>query len=358
MNRRRSRIRQNFPRNLYENDGYFSYRNPMTKETFGLGRNRAKAFEIALACNLRLLKDETSIIDRIFGDKRTVAEWETEYGKILDELAITPATRSNYRTFSRHVVRTLGAEKPIIAVSAMDVAQALKKLEPRTAKAVLPYMRNSFEECVSQGWRETNPVRVKRIATPTPVTRARLSLDVFMKVYESAPTEWLRNAMALALVSAQRREDVCRAEYKHFRDGGWWLTQASEKTDHPHRIFIPDDIKPAGFPLSLRNVLAQCRRTRVASSYLVHQTVRRGPSEVGRPLRLSTVSRGFTDAIQALGIDFSPKTPPTFHEIRSLSLRLYGDQGVNVQLLAGHTDPDTTAIYLNSRGQDYARVTV
>jgi hypothetical protein len=46
------------------------------------------------------------------------------------------------------------------------------------------------------------------------------------------------------------------------------------------------------------------------------------------------------------------RTPPTSHEIRSLSTRLYEEQSdeVNTQALLGHTDPETTEIYKDGRG--------
>jgi enterobacteria phage integrase len=364
VNRRRSKSRAGFPRNLYEYKGYFSWRNPETNDYFGLGTNRAKAFADALELNLHLakLQGKQSIVDRVFGSKQTVTAWEEKYQGMIEKRGLTKETRSNYLAFSRRVVKMLG-DKPMRAVTALSVSEGLEAIAeiegmPRTAMAVRAYMHLSFETAVSAGWIDANPVRANIIVGDKSAKRARLSLDVFNRVYETAPTEWLRNAMALALVSAQRREDVARAEFKDFKDGGWWLTQASEKTDHAHRIFIPDDIRPLGFSLSLGEVVSKSRRSGVVSRFVVHQTIRRGPSGVGRQIRLSTVSRAFTEAVEALGIDFDVNTPPTFHEIRSLSLRLYSSQGVNVQLLAGHSDPETTAIYLNSRGQDYARVTV
>lgn len=365
MNRRRSKAKSLFPPNLYESDGYYSWRNPLTGDYFGIGRNRADAFDQAIEANIRIAKmrGKPRLAERITGDRtRTVAAWEEKYATVLDKHELTPATRSNYRTFSKRVVALLGG-KPMKTVTALDVSEGLERIAveegmPRTAHAVRAYMRLSFEQAIQHGWLDANPVRITRIVGDTSVKRARLTLDVFNRVYESAPTEWLRNAMALALVSAQRREDVARAEFKDFRDGGWWLTQASEKTDHPHRICIPQEIKPTGFHLSLGDVVSQARRTGVVSTYVVHQTERRGKSDRGRALRLSTISRVFTETVEALGIDWGDKTPPTFHEIRSLAARLYGDQGVNVQALLGHSDPDTTAIYQNSRGQDYVRVTV
>jgi integrase len=365
VNRRRSKSRAGFPRNLYESKGYYSWRNPLTGETFGIGTSRSQAFDEALEANLKIAKQlaRPRLVDRISGDRtRSVIAWEEKYQGIVEKRGLTKETRSNYLAFSRRVVKMLG-EKPMRAVTALSVSEGLEAIAeiegmPRTANAVRAYMRQSFETAVSAGWIDANPVRANIIMGDKSAKRARLSLEVFLRVYETASTEWLRNAMALALVSAQRREDVARAEFKDFKDGGWWLTQASEKTDHAHRIFIPLELKPRGFDYSLGDVVSNARRSGVLSSYVVHQTVRRGKSDRGRKIRLSTVSRAFTEAVDALGIDWSTNTPPTFHEIRSLSLRLYGDQGVNVQLLAGHSDPDTTAIYLNSRGQDYARVTV
>lgn len=358
MNRRRSRIRANFPRNLYENKGYFSWRNPATGEYFGLGTDRARAFEEALEANLKLAKPRERLVDRITGDrKRSVLAWEEKYRAIIAKRGLTKGTTASYLSFSRRMVKMLGENTAMKAVTALQVSEAIDALPRGIAVAVRPYMKNSFETAIAHGWVETNPVRITVLGRPA-VVRSRLTLDVLLRIYESAGT-WLQNAIALALVSAQRREDVARAEFKDFKDGGWWLTQASEKTDHPHRIFIPNELKPAGFHLSLGQVVYQCRRSGVLASYLVHQTeLRRGRSAPGRAIRLSTVSSVFTANVQALGIDWGDKTPPTFHEIRSLSLRLYGDQGVNVQLLAGHSNPNTTSIYLNNRGQDYAKVTV
>lgn len=366
MNRRRSKTKSGLPRNLYESPThYFSWRNPLTNDYFGLGYDRARAIEEALEANLKIARSlaRPRLIDRISGESaRTVQAWETKYQAILKKHELTPATRANYLTFSRRMVKLLGAEKPIITVSALDVSEGLDSLVLEglagVAKALRNYMQLSFAEASVQGWRKPNdnPVIDTRISSPPPVNRARLTLDVFTQIYENAGT-WLQNAMALALTSGQRREDVARAQFKDFHDGYWWLTQASEKTDHPHHIRIPVVLQPTGFHLSLGEVVSQSKRTGVLSSYLVHQTERRrGKSVLGRAIRLSTVSRSFSTAVEALGTDWGGKTPPTFHEIRSLATRLYSAQGVNVQVLLGHSRAETTAIYRNSRGQEWSTV--
>lgn len=48
--------------------------------------------------------------------------------------------------------------------------------------------------------------------------------------------------------------------------------------------------------------------------------------------------------------------PPSFHEIRSLSARLYGKQGLDAQALLGHSDPATTRKYLDSKGMEWIEV--
>lgn len=49
-------------------------------------------------------------------------------------------------------------------------------------------------------------------------------------------------------------------------------------------------------------------------------------------------------------------TPPAFHEIRSLSARLYSEQGTDAQALLGHKSPDMTAIYRDVRGAEWIEV--
>ena len=51
--------------------------------------------------------------------------------------------------------------------------------------------------------------------------------------------------------------------------------------------------------------------------------------------------------------------PPTLHEVRSLSVRLYDVQGgVDTQALAGHSSADMTAVYADPRGVEAVLVKV
>jgi integrase len=78
---------------------------------------------------------------------------------------------------------------------------------------------------------------------------------------------------------------------------------------------------------------------------------------VGSRIWIDTLSRRFGEAVASLRIDWGDREPPTFHEIRSLSERLHSTQGgVNTQELLGHNEPETTAMYHDSRGSEWVRI--
>lgn len=358
--------RRDLPPNTYCRRGYYTWRNPNTREEFGLGRDKHRACIEAMEANVRIanLDRRPRLIDRISGDAdRSVAAWGKKYSEALSKQPLADNTRRTYASHGRRVVALLGASTAVRSVTAMQVSEALERVavvegKARLAQAVRHFMRDWFREAVVQGWRDDNPVRDTKLSVKVEVKRARLAYDVFIGIYERTACTWLRNAMALALVSAQRREDIAMAQFSAFHNGGWWLIQRSEKATTPHRIFIPLELRLDVFGMSLADVVAQCRRTGCVSRYLVHQTEPRGNSPVGSRMWLDTISKRFSDEVELITIeheiDWGEKTPPTFHEIRSLSERLYADQGgVVTQHLLGHNDAETTAVYHDSRGSEW-----
>jgi enterobacteria phage integrase len=75
------------------------------------------------------------------------------------------------------------------------------------------------------------------------------------------------------------------------------------------------------------------------------------------PVHPQTITTAFREARELAGITAGAnQTPPTFHELRSLGIRLYKQQGYDPQALAGHKDAATTAIYTDSRGAEWIDV--
>ena len=135
---------------------------------------------------------------------------------------------------------------------------------------------------------------------------------------------------------------------------GWRIGQG--KTGN--RLILPLSLRLDRFGMCLGDVVRLCRASGVLSHHLIHQTRQRGNSPVGSPIHIDRVSKAFSDAVENTGRNWGDKNPPTFHGIRSLSERLYAEQGnVNTQDLPGHKDPRTPQTYHDSRG-DWVRVKV
>lgn len=353
--RRRSSRKSGWPANLYESRGYFTYRNPSTGERFGLGRDKGYAFSQAIEANLHIAGhlNKERLIDRLTGDQsRTVLAWAIKYAELLAARDLADNTRRHYKQLSARMTIMLGHDTKVRAVTALQISEGLEALvksgKERTAQALRGFMRDSFSAAIVKGWRDDNPVREIK-SSPVTVKRARLTFDVFQQVYGTDCT-WLRNAMALALVSGQRREDIALAQFKDVREDLWWVDQGKTGS----RLCLPLELKLECFGMSLGDVIRQCRSTHVLSPYLIHQTERvpGGKSLPGMKIWKDTVSSRFTSAVAALKVDFAGKTPPTFHEIRSLSARLYKQQkNVNVQELLGHKSPSSTLLYEDGRGE-------
>lgn len=351
--RKRSSLKKGWPDYLYERDGYYSWRHPETRVEYGLGRDKAGAFRQAIEANLHLagaLRQER-LIDRITETAgRTVQEWATKYDEILKDRPLAPSTRKFYQSMSKRMVAMIGARTILKRVTPMQVAEgldALVKTHARTAQALRLFMRDSFSAACLKGWLDDSPLRDIR-ANKVTVRRARLTLQVLQQVYARSDCAWLRNAIALAMVTGQRREDVAVARFKDVRDGFWWCEQKKTK----NRVALPLHLRLNAFGMSLDDVVRQCRSTGVLSHYLVHQTERFSNSPPGKKISKDTITRRFSDALALLQIDFGDKDPPTFHEIRSLAARLYKKQGsVNVQDLLGHDSPESTQIYEDGRGE-------
>ena len=354
--RRRSEHKRGWPKHLYERDGYYSWRNPLTREEFGIGRDKFKAFSEAVEANLHIAKlsSQKRLVHRLTesaSSEYKLAAWNEKYQAILVQNERSPNTIRSAKSIGARMVRMLG-DRPLDSVTALDISKAIDDVvaegKHRLAQAFRAHMRDSFREARVAGWlTKENPVLDTRMKMRVNVKRSRLTLETFVKIYAKIDEVWLKNAVDLALVSAQRRDDIANAVFKDFKDGAWWLEQRKTK----HRLIIPMSLRLDVFGKSLEDVVSQCRRTGVLSKYLVHQTEPRGNSPVGRNIWIDTVSKRFADAVEAAQLDWGEKTPPTLHELRSLSVRLYRAQGgVNTQDLLGHKSREMTEMYEDSRG--------
>lgn len=358
MPRTRSARKRALPPNLYERNGYYAWRDPRSRREYGLGRDRAAAITQAIEANTLLagLQSSTRLVDRMNDSaERTIGNWAERFAARLAAKKLADNTRRTYATLLRKLIASLGESTPIARVETRHIAEMvdseLDHGRARMAQALRSFAKEFFRAAMAAGWVERNVVDVtERVSVD--VKRERLSLSQWQAIYDLAGKRrlpWLQNAMLLALVSGQRREDIANATFSDFDSDGWRLQQGKTGA----KLLIPNALRLNALGQSLGDVVKRCRSTGVVSRYLVHQTAPRGNSPVGSQVWIDTISKRFAEIRDAIGMG---DTPPTFHEIRSLSLRMYAEQGVNAQTLAGHTDPATTAIYTDTRGSEWTRV--
>lgn len=154
------------------------------------------------------------------------------------------------------------------------------------------------------------------------------------------------------MVTAQRRSDVAEMKFGDMVEGFLRVQPIKTRTT---KIAIPLALRLDAIGWSVGEVIARCR-DRTISPNMIHHGRTVGRARAGSPIVPDRLSESFAEARTGAGVAVAREPPPTFHEIRSLSLRLYAEKGVNVQALAGHKDPAMTAIYTDSRGSEWLRV--
>lgn len=158
--------------------------------------------------------------------------------------------------------------------------------------------------------------------------------------------------MELALVTGQRREDLRDLGPRNAQDEKLWVTQHKTGAN----VCIPLDLRLHAVGWSVGEIVARCR-DKIISKHLLHHNAHIGRAKPGDPIRRQSITGAFAEARDQAGITWPEgKTPPTFHEIRSLAARLYADQGTDAQALLGHKSPDMTAVYRDTRGDDWIEV--
>lgn len=228
-----------------------------------------------------------------------------------------------------------------------------------------------------------NPVSLTMVPKAE-VKRARLTLDAYQTIWPHCEElgkrigAWQPNSVLLAIVTGQRLEDVGIMQFKRGRDweAAWLAFQRGEKHPiHPYPfvednllwivqqktgalVRIPLALRLNAINLSVEEVIDRCRSSTVVSRYMVHHTIPFGHAPAGSAVHINTISRQFSEARKLSGLTWeTSKTPPTFHELRSLSERLYRDQGIDTKKLLGHRHARMTEVYNDPRGAEWGTVT-
>lgn len=363
MGRTRLAKNRGLPPNLYQNSaGYFYFLNPQNRKVKGLGRDKARASAEARAANAALAHEApSSLVDWVLGKTNyTLAEWLPIYRSLWIAQAKTAPAHNTLRSFDLYVGKIAGVEyawRKLGAIETTHVANHILEVAansgPAAALGLRARLLDVFRMAETQGQIPSGSNPVKATYTPSrQVKRERLTLEQFQAIREKAPT-WLKRAMNLALLTAQRREDLAKLKFSDFYDGHLHVIQG--KGQGSVRLRLDASIRLEAVGMSIGDAIQGCRDL-VVSKYILHHSHSINQVNPGDKLSINGISTGFQKARDAAGLVAAEgRTPASFHEIRSLAERLYrGEYGAEfAQAILGHKHASMTAKYDDLRGQGW-----
>lgn len=355
MGRRRSHDRRDLPPNLYiRNNGYYCYRDPRTGKEYGLGRDRRLAVTEAIQANIELFSchDHNPLSTRINTENVvTLHSWLDRYEAIIATRGLRKKTLTDYASKLK-AIRERMHDVPVSEVTTKSIAELLNTYvdegKNATAKLIRSTLSDIFREAIAEGHITVNPVAATRSAK-TEVKRTRITADEYRIIHKAAKSlpEWVHLAMDLAVATGQRVGDLCKMTWEDVVDGYIYVEQSKTGV----KLAIPVSLRVDCLDISLDATLKKCKKT--PSGRTIIASTRR------EPLSSGTISRYFMRARNASGLIFNGE-PPTFHELRSLSARLYEKQVSKdfAQHLLGHKSESMASRYRDDRGREWDKLEV
>ncbi|HBR5010128.1 TPA: phage integrase Arm DNA-binding domain-containing protein [Klebsiella pneumoniae] len=353
------------------NKVYWRYKHPVTGKFHGLGTDEKIATEIAIEANTRLAEQQMRNILKIknelherMGGSSSVTTFITRYKKIQEE------------RYSRGEIKLNTLKQKNSPLKVLDEHLGLRSLDQITVKDIVNIldeykekghnrMGQIFRKVAIDVFKEAqqlgdvpvgfNPAEAAK-KPHVKISRQRLTFDEWKIIYASAEKEnyFLQRGMLLAIITGQRLADICNMKFSDVEDN--YLLIEQSKTGA--KIALPLHLKCYQLGMSLGEVISLCR-DRVLSPYLLHHHHAKGTAKRGGKVKPGTLTVAFSKARDEADYDWSKNgTPPSFHEQRSLSERLYREQGIDTQILLGHTSKTMTDRYNDSRGKEWKKLVI
>lgn len=338
--------------------------------------------------------------------KLKVEKWCDEYIAITEAKVkageLKPKTLEQYTVNTNAIKRMLGkyfVEELDLCHGNKVLNEYLEQGKNTKAKQIRTTLIDLIDAAIIKGKIPSKHVNVmEKLEVPRiTVKRSRLTESDYKVILQVAIDNNFANSyingFKLALASGQRREDMVLARFK--RGADWQElhrlhTKIRLKTISAEELALVErkyggiqNVVPYSFvegdyfhvfqqktaqlimlPLSLKNellgetlgqVIAKCR-TRVVSKFLLHHE-KPNKCKIGDPINKASFSDAFKRARIASNLQWDG-SPPTLHEIRSLSERTYHKQGIDTQVLLGHKDAATTRLYHDNRGFDWITLAI
>lgn len=345
------------PKNLTyrRNCKSFYWRNPATKKEISLGAiARRDAIAQAIEANNYIEQNYSPVLllERIKGTHEyTMNSWIERYDVMFKRRNLAENTYK-VRKGQIAVISEKMGNMVLSKITTRQVAEFLEFWVVQDKKTMAATMRSVlsdiFREAIVEGHIENNPVTPTRSAKPV-IKRERLELAQYIPIRENAAAmpPWFGLAMDLALVTGQRREDLTQFRFDHVVNGRLQIEQGKTGA----MISLPLDLELKAVNLRLGTVIDHCRLVST-TDFMLSAGIRKNSPDGS--LHPDGLTKKFVAARKTAGIEFED-SPPTFHEIRSLSGRLYEKENGKdfARKLLGHKSEKMTNKYLDTRGKEY-----
>ncbi len=285
----------------------------------------------------------SATLGRLLPRYRTCDEWAIDYRQIIDQLPVCDHTKRNRLCSLAHVLKHIGSYA-IGAVKPLRIGKMVREIatgSPQTAKRALFEARAFFNEAILAGVIDSNPAAP--IKSPkVRISRHRMSLEHWRAIRAWSAVHqppWVCRMLDLALVTAQRRSDLSTMGEDDVWGGHLHIIQFKTGT----RLALPVGLRLEAIGKSIADVINDC-----AEYAAPGQTFLRRQS--GGHLGDASLSARFEEAREGAGLHWETGSPPSLHECRSLSERLYREQGIDTRILLGHKHQAMTDAYNDDRG--------
>lgn len=225
-----------------------------------------------------------------------------------------------------------------LMVSELALQPIVKRGSPVQANKVLTLLKQIFNYGLELGYLETNPCAVltKRSVGGREVSRNRVLNDqeiqaVWCGLDDTDISLYVKLAIKILIVTAQRRGEITRARWEHidFEGNTWFIPEEHSKNGSSHRVPLS--------PLAL-DLFAQLKSISVVGEWVM-------PSSMGenKPMSERAISRAVNRHVEEIGVE---KWVP--HDLRRTAATKMNEVGVQphvVEKILNHKMVGVMAVY-------------
>lgn len=360
VGRQRSPRFRGLPTNLHpdpKRDTIY-YRYKMPDGTYQpMGRNKADAIAAANALNLHFSSPANSLFNRALSTKPTwrdplLTTLIDDYEAHMVGQRLAAGTIKEKAIKLREYKRTW-PQKTVQALATIDISEFLSEKAHHAYGKHRVLLCDLFQYACHKGYRDDNPARrtLENNGRSPKKIRQRHTWEGYQATYAAADA-WLQRAMALALYSIQRRQDLVALHRDKLDLKRRTLSVFQQKSaNYKNPVYIGIEMGD-----ELLAVVQACIASDVPCPYLIHRRPGRIKTKDREakphpfavlPLYLSRAFSAARDKAGAYG-DMAAAERPTFHELRAFGIHLYREAGFSdeyIMALSGHAGSEMIDYY-------------